>query len=48
MRLKDEVKPPRPEAAPGTSAARAKNPARQPEKAGGALADALSRAISRK
>jgi uncharacterized protein len=48
MRLKDEVKPPRPEAAPGTSAARAKNLARQQEKAGGALADALSRAIGRK
>ena len=48
MRMKDEVKPARPDAAPGMSTARAKNLARQPEKAGGALADALSRAIGRK
>jgi uncharacterized protein len=47
MRMKDEVKPSRPDAAPGMSPARAKNFARQPEKAGGALADALSRAIKR-
>ncbi|MDP2832804.1 MAG: Tex family protein [Pseudomonadota bacterium] len=45
LRMKDEVKPARP--APGMSPARAKNLARQPEKAGGALADALSRAIKR-
>ena len=49
MRLQDEVKPPRPEGAPGMSTTKAKALARQPEKAaGGALADALSRAISRK
>ncbi|MBU1665538.1 MAG: RNA-binding transcriptional accessory protein, partial [Gammaproteobacteria bacterium] len=45
MRMKDEVKPARP--APGMSPARAKNLAKQPEKMGGALADALSRAIKR-
>ncbi len=49
MRLQDEVKPPRPEGAPGMSNTKAKALARPPEKAaGGALADALSRAISRK
>ncbi len=45
LRMKDEVKPARP--APGLSPARAKNLAKQPEKTGGALADALSRAIKR-
>jgi protein Tex len=48
LRLKDEVRPPRPDSAPGMSAARVKNIAKQPASAGGALADALSRAISRK
>ncbi|MDO9225385.1 MAG: Tex family protein [Pseudomonadota bacterium] len=48
MRLRDEVKPARPENAPGMSPARTKQLAKQPDKAGGALADALSRAISRK
>ncbi len=47
MRMKDEVKPARPENTPGMSSARAKNLAKQPEKMGGALADALSRAIKR-
>ncbi len=47
LRLKDEIKPSRPETAPGMSPARAKNIARQPEQPGGALADALSRAIRR-
>ncbi len=46
MRLKDEVRPARPENTPNPSAARAKNLAKPPEKAaGGALADALNRAI---
>jgi uncharacterized protein len=52
LRLKDEMtpprKPPRAEAAPGGSPARAKQNARPPEPKGGVLADALSRAISRK
>jgi len=48
MRLKDKVRPPRPDSAPGLSPARARNIAKQPEKPGGALADALNRAIRRK
>ncbi len=47
MRMKDEVKPARPETAPGMAGARAKHLARQPEKPGGALAEALSRAVRR-
>lgn len=46
LRLRDEVKPARPENAPVPT--RMKQLARQPEKSGGALADALSRAIGRK
>jgi uncharacterized protein len=47
MRMKDEVKPARPDGAASTAPARAKTMARQPEKPGGALADALARAIKR-
>ena len=48
MRMKDEAKPARPENAPAMPGARAKALAKAPDKAGGALADALSRAIGRK
>jgi uncharacterized protein len=48
MRMKDEIKPARPENAAAKPGTRTKALAKESDKAGGALADALSRAIGRK